>query len=77
MKNLFKMFFITIPLIFLLGCAYSISEIDTSDYEPKCVRECTKAYSECVSVDHAGFHTETLRACKESYKQCINTCPEK
>lgn len=63
---------------FLSGCAYSISEINVSQYEPSCVRQCTQTYSACVSQgNQVGFKTETLRACKESYEICTKTCPVK
>jgi hypothetical protein len=58
------------------GCAYSIKDIDVSDLEPSCVRECSTSYSSCVSQgNQVGFKTETLRACRESYQVCTNTCP--
>lgn len=60
------------------GCAYSISDIDVSNSEPSCVRECTQTYSSCVSAgNQIGFKTETLRACRESYSVCVRTCPPK
>ena len=62
----------------LSGCAYSISEIDVSKSEPSCVRQCSTAYSSCVSGgNQIGFKTETLRACQEAYKVCVQTCPAK
>ena len=62
----------------LSGCAYSISDIDVSNVDPVCARECAKTYSECVSGgNQVGFKTETLRACKEAYEACIKTCPQK
>ena len=62
----------------LIGCAYSIKEVDVSRAEPSCVRECTASYSSCVSQgNQIGFKTETLRACKESYEICISACPAK
>ena len=61
----------------LVGCSYSIKDIDVSDREPECVRECSETYSECVSKGPSvGLKTETLRACRESYEICINTCPK-
>ncbi len=64
--------------LFMVGCAYSISDIDVSKYESLCVRQCTANYSSCVSGgNQIGFKTETLRACQESYKVCIQTCPPK
>lgn len=58
------------------GCAYSIKDIDVSNLEPSCVRECSTSYSSCVSQgNQVGFKTETLRACRESYQVCANTCP--
>lgn len=64
--------------LLLTGCAYSIENINVSNSEPTCVRECSKNYSACVSGGPAvGAKTETLRACRESYQVCINTCPAK
>lgn len=64
--------------IFLLGCAYSITDIDVSKSEPTCVRQCSTSYSSCVSQgNQIGFKTETLRACRESYAVCVQTCPAK
>ena len=73
-----KLFSLSLISLILMGCAYSIAEIDVSKYEPSCVRECTKTYSPCVSQgNQIGFKTETLRACKEAYAICTNTCPAK
>ncbi len=64
--------------LLLTGCAYSISDIDVSETEPNCARQCTATYSSCVSGgNQVGFKTETLRACKEAYSVCIKTCPAK
>ena len=69
---------ITIAVIALAGCAYSIKDIDVSKVESNCARQCTTTYSSCVSGgNHGGFKTETLRACKEGYEACIKTCPTK
>ena len=65
-----------IGLTALVGCSYSIKEIDVSGLEPTCVRECSNAYSNCVSQgNQVGFKTETLRACREAYSVCPSTCP--
>lgn len=62
----------------LSSCAYSITDIDISKYEPACVRQCSANYSSCVSQgNQIGFKTETLRACRESYAVCVQTCPAK
>ncbi|MBT8546476.1 hypothetical protein G6732_06345 [Polynucleobacter paneuropaeus] len=67
-----------VSLAALVGCAYSIADIDVSKSEPSCVRQCSTTYSACVSGgNQIGFKTETLRACQESYKICIQTCPAK
>lgn len=69
---------VVIMTLMLGGCAYSIKNIDVSNLEPSCVRECTTSYSSCVSQgNQVGFKTETLRACQEAYLICTNTCPEK
>lgn len=71
-------FTITIAVIVLFGCAYSIKDIDISKIESNCARQCTTSYSSCVSGgNQVGFKTETLRACKEGYEACIKTCPAK
>lgn len=62
----------------LSGCSYSIKDIDVSNSEPACVRQCTVSYSSCVSQgNQVGFKTETLRACREAYLICAKTCPAK
>ena len=62
-------------IILLAGCAYSISDIDTSNTDPSCLRECAKCYSSCVSGgNQIGAKTETLRACREGYAVCVKTC---
>lgn len=63
----------------LVGCAYSIADIDVSKADPACVRQqCLASYSPCVSGgNQVGFKTETLRACQEAYKVCVQTCPVK
>lgn len=62
----------------IVGCAYSITDIDVSKSEPTCVRQCSTSYSSCVSQgNQIGFKTETLRACREAYAVCIQTCPTK
>ena len=67
-----------VALLVFSGCAYSISKIDISNTEPKCARECSNTYSQCVSGGPSvGFKTETLRACGEAYQICIKTCPRK
>ena len=67
-----------IATVFVIGCAYSITDIDVSKSEPTCVRQCSTSYSSCVSQgNQIGFKTETLRACREAYAVCIQTCPTK
>jgi hypothetical protein len=69
---------LTLSLLIVLGCAYSITDIDISKSEPTCVRQCSANYSSCVSQgNQIGFKTETLRACRESYAVCVQTCPAK
>jgi len=72
------LFAISICIFTLAGCAYSISDINTANSDPVCVRECAATYSSCVSAgNQIGLKTETLRACKEAYGVCISTCPPK
>ena len=74
-----KLHYLSMLLItVMLGCAYSIADIDVSKSEPVCVRQCSTNYSSCVSQgNQIGFKTETLRACRESYAVCVQTCPTK
>ena len=75
MKFYFPLF---LSICLIVGCAYSITDIDISKSEPTCVRQCSTSYSSCVSQgNQIGFKTETLRACRESYAVCIQTCPIK
>lgn len=75
MKFYFPLF---LSIFLIVGCAYSITDIDISKSEPTCVRQCSTSYSSCVSQgNQIGFKTETLRACRESYAVCIQTCPIK
>lgn len=65
---------ITIGLLFLTGCAYSIKDVDVAKVKPEDVRTCTSAYSTCAAGGPViGSKYETLRACKESYEICINS----
>lgn len=69
---------VSVCFFMLAGCAYSISDINTANSDPVCVRECAATYSSCVSAgNQIGAKTETLRACREAYGVCISTCPKK
>jgi hypothetical protein len=64
--------------VLLVGCAYSITDVEVDNLEPSCVRGCSSVYSSCVSGgNQIGAKTETLRACRESFVICTNTCPPK
>ena len=76
MKRTLLSFLLFVSL--LVGCAYSIHDIDVSKIDQVCTRECTKSYSQCVSGGPSvGAKTETLRACRESFQVCTQTCPAK
>ena len=47
MKNLLVVTLVSLAA--LVGCAYSIADIDVSKSEPSCVRQCSTTYSDCVS----------------------------
>ncbi len=71
-----KLIFVYCMALLSSGCAYSIKEVDVSNSEPSCVRECSANYSSCASQgNQIGLKTETLRACKEAYEICVKTCP--
>jgi hypothetical protein len=61
----------------LLGCTASIKDIDIRQADPDCARQCTMAYSSCVSVTSIGVPYTLRSACKESFEKCIQTCPNK
>ena len=72
-----KIMMLYIALIFALsGCTYSIKDIDVSKSEPSCTRQCTSAYSQCVS-NNVLSSTMMYKACREAYEICISTCPSK
>jgi hypothetical protein len=61
----------------LSGCTASIKDVDISQAEPDCARQCTTVYSSCVSVTAIGVPYTLRSACKESFEKCIQTCPSK
>jgi uncharacterized protein YgiB involved in biofilm formation len=61
----------------LLGCTASIKNVDISQAEPNCARQCTTAYSSCVSQTAIGVPYSLMSACKDSFEKCIETCPSK
>lgn len=62
--------------LLLAGCASSdLSDIDIGHADKACARECTTAYSGCISGGPSvGFKTETINACKASLRLCVKTC---
>jgi len=62
--------------VFFAGCQHmyveDISEVDTSNKQSSCVRECTTPYSDCAGEAYA---IAALNSCGNAYKVCINTCP--
>ena len=78
MRKYFQVTAIVLMILSTQGCSYRITDIDVSNKESSCVRECTKSYSSSVSQgNQIGFKTETLRAAKDAYSICISTCPTK
>jgi len=78
MKKYFLATAITLLILSIQGCSYSITDIDVKHKESSCVRECTKSYSSAISQgNQIGFKTETLRAARDAYSICISTCPTK
>ena len=70
-----KLIALLLPVLFT-GCQHmsveDISEIDTSNKQPACVRQCTASYSDCVGE---AFGIAAQNSCGNAYKICINTCP--
>jgi len=61
----------------LSGCTASIKDDDISQAEPDCERQCTTAYSSCLSRPAVGVPYQLGGPCKESLEKCIQTCPSK
>ncbi len=72
-----KYLIIALLLLAFSGCTASIKDVDVSQAEPDCARECTTTYSLCVSRTAIGVPYSLLSACKESFEKCIQTCPSK
>jgi hypothetical protein len=72
-----KCFVIASFFLVLPGCTASIKNIDISQADPDCARQCTVTYSSCVSVTAIGVPYTLRSACKESFEKCIQTCPNK
>ena len=64
-------YIISILIILLSGCSYPITDINVSNKDKNCVRECSESYSSCVKV---GITSNILKSCRESYLVCTNTC---
>lgn len=68
-------------LIGLSGCASGadIADVDLSNREPGCARQCLATYSECAgnaSMARGTVNTGSiLSACKASLRACGTTCP--
>ena len=78
MRKYFQTTAVLLLIVSIQGCSYRITDIDVSNKESLCVRECTKSYSSSISQgNQIGFKTETLRAAKDAYSICISTCPIK
>ena len=60
----------------LAGCV-SPGDVDVTKVEQTCARECTTAYSSCISTDSVGTPTVLFYQCKEALKLCLQTCPPK
>lgn len=65
-----------LPCLLLAGCV-GISDVDIKKAEPECARQCTTAYSACVSTSSIGTPTALFYQCKEALKLCVQTCPAK
>lgn len=66
-----KLISLIIMTILLAGCV-SLSEIDTANKDPKCVRECTRDYSLCLGMSR-GDPVGQIN-CGGALKMCTNTC---
>ncbi len=64
-------------LMVLVGCVAVTNDVDVSHVEPTCARQCTMAYSSCVSAPAVGTPSVLFYQCKEGLKLCTQTCPPK
>jgi hypothetical protein len=74
-ESAMKCFVIASLFLVLPGCTASIKDVDISQADPDCVRQCTETYSSCVSVTAIGVPYTLRSACKEAFEKCIQTCP--
>lgn len=65
-----KLVSLIIMAILLAGCV-GLSEIDTANKDPKCVRQCTGDYSRCVGIARDIIGQSN---CGGALKMCTNTC---
>ena len=75
-----KLILLLVGLFALSGCTSdSIKDIDVSNSDPSCVRDCSDNHSLCVTQVgiYKYFVPEALKGCREAYEVCVNTCPEK
>jgi hypothetical protein len=72
-----KTLLVVAMFLVLAGCTASIKNVDISQADPDCARQCTIAYSSCVSGTDVGVPYAKQSACKESFEKCIQTCPIK
>ena len=62
-----------VGVLVVAGCA-SVSDIDTSKSDPKCVQPCAQTYSSCVSK-FTFFPLQVQHQCTDAYRLCIQACP--
>ena len=74
-KSTLKCFSVIYLLSLFSGCTASIKDVDISNADQECARQCTANYSSCVSVTSIGVPYTLRSACKESFEKCIQTCP--
>lgn len=74
--NKMKSLIYVIPAILLLsGCARSIADINTSNADKSCVRQCTMAYSSSISGPFVS--AMSMNRAADSYEVCVKTCTDK
>lgn len=62
-----------LSIMYLTGCAASITDIDVSGKDPLCVRECASKHSQCST----GISLSPIvlsHQCRDGYEICIKTC---
>jgi len=69
-----KLALLASAVLLQMGCAATTADIDVSNKEPVCARQCTNSFSQCIGN---AIGMPQIGSCKEGLKLCVQTCPSK